>query len=499
MIIGDESVLKRGEKMTTYASNPWAIPKDRKKEMLDAGFALGLSRDEVERLSIRKKWDLLGGMPVQNGKKVNAPEPDLLPRALNLIRAGVSVVPCTRETKLPYFKVLPKDPDSDRATWNPYKETIADDETVQRWFGPADAIAIVGGAVSGGLEILDFDSPALFGPWRELVDSIAPGLYDQLPVQRTQSGGYHVCYRCATIEGNQKLAEEWVAGDDGQPKKTTLIETRGEGGYALVHPSEGYEMVQGDLESIPTITKEDRQILLASTRAFSKVADEHPKDHNSSPVDGSISRSGDAFNEQGDIMPVLEKAGWEVVFEKNEAVYLRRPGKNRGVSATWNYVPRRFYTFSTNAHAFEPEKAYQPFAVYAILEHSGDFAAAAKELAGLGYGDQTEPTYAENRSRTGKTETPKGEAKIAIPGKVPNLPEYARLTPEQKTQATTAGKWLDDYIAFASKASPLTPTSFHEAAGLFSGSLAIARRIHLPVSVKRNWIRPNLYVLFESG
>lgn len=79
---------------------------------------------------------------------------------------------------------------------------------------------------------------------------------------------------------------------------------------------------------------------------------------------------------------------------------------------------------------------------------------------------------------------------------VPALPDYARLTPAQLELATDAGAWLDDYIAFATEASPLTPRSFHEAAGLFAGSLMIARRLHLPVSTESNWIFPNLYLLF---
>jgi len=45
------------------------------------------------------------------------------------------------------------------------------------------------------------------------------------------------------------------------------------------------------------------------------------------------------------------------------------------------------YVFSSNAAPFEPGKAYGPFAVYALLEHHGDFAAAARALRAEGYGD----------------------------------------------------------------------------------------------------------------
>lgn len=88
-------------------------------------------------------------------------------------------------------------------------------------------------------------------------------------------------------------------------------------------------------------------------------------------------------------------------------------------------------------------------------------------------------------------ETPETET-----SNIPPLPDYAKLTASQIEQAQTAGQWLDNYIEFASKASPLTPLSFHEAAGLFAGSLIVARRLHLPVSTSDNWIFPNLYMLF---
>ena len=45
-------------------------------------------------------------------------------------------------------------------------------------------------------------------------------------------------------------------------------------------------------------------------------------------------------------------------------------------------------SFSSNALPFEPETAYAPFAAYSLLEHEGDFAAAANALAQQGYGQQ---------------------------------------------------------------------------------------------------------------
>ena len=45
---------------------------------------------------------------------------------------------------------------------------------------------------------------------------------------------------------------------------------------------------------------------------------------------------------------------------------------------------------SGNASPFESEKRYSKFAVYTLLEHLGDFSAAARALSAEGYGEPTE-------------------------------------------------------------------------------------------------------------
>lgn len=56
------------------------------------------------------------------------------------------------------------------------------------------------------------------------------------------------------------------------------------------------------------------------------------------------------------------------------------------------------------------------------------------------------------------------------------------------------GRWLDDYLAFAQTAAPMTPQSFHEAAGLFALSIVLGRRLVLRYSILSFY--PNLYLLW---
>jgi hypothetical protein len=248
-------------------------------------------------------------------------------------------------------------------------------------------VAIVTGAVSGGLTVLDFDAPALFAPWVEQVQPQAPALVSTLPVVQTPSGGYHVYLRCAgVVQGNQKLAV-----DPARPGgKYTLIETRGEGGYVLAPPSTGYTLLQGDLTAIPVVDARAYALLLDAARHFSRAAVAPHRPTRARPArsrDGS--RPGDDFNRRGDVLPILERHGWRRVRQRGAESYWRRPGKRLGHSATYNYGNTRcFYVFTTNAPPFEPERAYSPFAVFALLEHGGDYRAAARRLRRLGYGAQ---------------------------------------------------------------------------------------------------------------
>jgi hypothetical protein len=76
---------------------------------------------------------------------------------------------------------------------------------------------------------------------------------------------------------------------------------------------------------------------------------------------------------------------------------------------------------------------------------------------------------------------------------VPALPAEATAI---YAHAAPCGAWLDDYVAFAQQAAPMTPRLLHEAAGLFAVSAAVARRLVVKAGLLS--IYPNLYFLFVS-
>ena len=123
---------------------------------------------------------------------------ELLCAALACIKAGVSIIPIDHTTKRPATRLLPKGEDG-KPTWKPFQNAIADEPTVRRWFNAGiQSFAVVGGKVSGGLRVLDFDAPGFCERWADAVGDLANGL----PAQQTGGGGYQVLLRCPDPGGN---------------------------------------------------------------------------------------------------------------------------------------------------------------------------------------------------------------------------------------------------------------------------------------------------------
>ena len=290
----------------------------------------------------------------------------------NLINSGLSIIPITKGAKYPSVK------------WDIFQQRFATPSEYSAWSSP---IGCVCGKVSGGLVAIDFDDKgSRFLDWMNTITGIDQDLaLNKLTVQRTPSGGFHVLYRCPESKiGNVKLARKSGSQPDG---KIDLIETRGEGGQFLCEPSDGYSVIQGKLTEIKTITIEEHELLISVAKSFNERIEgkEQPKisgiEYEQSPFD-----SYDAANSP---ISILEQHGWSVSFSRGETVYLKRPGKtDKGISATWNHIPSRFYVFTTNT-AFENEHIYKPSAVYAVLEHGGNFKKAAGALIDMGYGKKT--------------------------------------------------------------------------------------------------------------
>lgn len=289
--------------------------------------------------------------------------------AISYLQHGLSVLPAKRADKRPAI-----------GSWKPYQTRLPTGTEIRAWFSnPQDGLCTITGRVSGNLEIIDFDNGGeLFDRWYKLIPS---DLQNSLAVEQTPSGGWHVIYRCeSTVSGNMKLAQR----KDGQ-KVHTLIETRGEGGLFLCAPTAGYELMQGDFTNLPVLTESERQTLLEAAWLLNEYFPEPVQQTYHS--DNSVLRPGDDYNARGNISELLKSHGWQLVNAYGDNQRWRRPDKKNGWSATLRTADNVFYVFSSNAAPFEPNKAYSPFMVYALLEHGGDCGKAAYELSRQGYGE----------------------------------------------------------------------------------------------------------------
>lgn len=263
-------------------------------------------------------------------------------------------------------------------------------------FAHATRIGIVAGRASGNVEILDFDHGPTFEVYRHLASKQYPGLLDKLPIVRSPNDGYHVYYRADVIAGNQKLATaaKQFKRRDGK-SSTVKIETRGEGGQCVAPPTPGYKQISGPLlPQIETITIEEREALLRLARSFDEAP---PKvEHNAPSIGSQEGRPGDEYNERGDSWhTILEPHGWREVGRYGDVTHWQRPGKDdKGLSATTGHCGDMLHVFSSNATPFEADSTYTKFRAYSLLNHGGDWAAAAKELGAKGYGAKQEaPKY----------------------------------------------------------------------------------------------------------
>jgi len=278
--------------------------------------------------------------------------------------------------------------------WKRFQEAPADAKTLAGWDAmfSEQFIGVSCGKASGGLEVLDFDipgkekgqEPPAYKPWCKLLKEHGhEPLLRRLTLYTTMSGGRQIMYRCPEVsDGNQKLARH---------HKETLIETRGQGGYVVCPPTPGYRFLNGNFDTIPVLTLEERNILLEAARLFDEPdpadAVAYEPTGAKSAVDGV--RPGDDYDARTTWEELLERLGWKRGRTWGDKTYWTRPGKSvrDGASAVSD---THLFVWSTNAD-LPTEKQLSKFAVYTHAYHRGDFGKAARQLAKEGYGQRSVP------------------------------------------------------------------------------------------------------------
>ncbi len=193
------------------------------------------------------------------------------------------------------------------------------DDELRQWCSKPCGWGIVGGKVSFGVEIIDFDAGELFYAWRYVA---GVELVSRLPVVKTPSNGWHIYYRCREICGNKVLAYDhasqvldtadnyietkpglWqskqkpgaklppvdcliapITGNRNKRARIKRIETRGQGGFVVCPLSPAsvhrrnvpYTQVSGPpLPEIPEITPDERRRLWNAAGEFCTIGEDY--------------------------------------------------------------------------------------------------------------------------------------------------------------------------------------------------------------------------------
>ena len=341
-------------------------------------------------------------------KKLTITNSDMRKKALALRKLGLGIIPIRVDgSKSPDGLVLPN------AEWGPYKLRLPTCAEIAKWF-PDDqraaqrGIGIVGGSVSGRLEILDIDSLELATPFRRKLDEIAPGLYEQLVRVKTPRPGMHLYYR--VLDGQTKsgkLARKPVVCD-GKLERKTLIESKGQGGYVLApgnppnchKTGRQYLLLKGpSLKQIPQLTFEEYECIRQAAKSFDLVKHKQPVrlPMMQRKIVGFGCKPWEEFNAKASWWEILEPHGWSIVKIKDDgSTYWRHPAASANYSAVTGPEDGDSYlrVFSTNTvfddvltenEATQEGSCYSKFDAFKRLNYQDDFHAALRAIERLGY------------------------------------------------------------------------------------------------------------------
>lgn len=301
-------------------------------------------------------------------------------QALTYHAAGLKVIPFYNKDDS--SKAFPKD-------YARYRDAQSEQDIYNLFNLPSDGIALL---CTNGIEAIDIDTK--HDPTGQVVAELTP-IFERLEmpavIQKTKSGGLHIIYRCDQPGPNDKLARR-------EGCKEAMIETRGQGGLLFVAPTPGYQILHGDLLNIPHAEQATRNALIDACRHMNApeklVTFDLPQAPESKASTGL--KSWEAYDKDTDVLDMMQHYGWTIVTRSGDFVRLNRPGAKhaKGIDGSVNVKDNYFYPFSTSEN-FEVNKGYKPSAVYAIMEHAGDYKAAARDLYHQGYGDRIEQVEAQ--------------------------------------------------------------------------------------------------------
>lgn len=235
----------------------------------------------------------------------------------------------------------------------------------------------------------------------ELLD-FAPDLFAKLYIEETPSGGRHYFYKTKEIRAKRILAhiidpDQPLAEQLDHPKFKPLIEFQGANALCRCWPTEDFVPVRGDMLNLSVLEPHEVNLLEHIAALFETRPEETVRD-----IPRAVRVSGDTPGNDyanritlPEVCDMFERHGWSYK-QRGHRIYLRRPGAK---TKNWDADIKNglFMSFSSSVSDFVTGEGYNFFRCYTILEHGGDFKAAARALREQGFGGETTVSLTNNQ------------------------------------------------------------------------------------------------------
>lgn len=302
-------------------------------------------------------------------------------------------------------KIGNTDVSQQKRPWHKWKELQTKKATLKQaihFLENSKRVGIACGLASMNTEVIDVDDSSIWDDF--YADLLAYFDYQShlIKVIKTKKG-YHIYFRNqfdmtdppedVSNYGNQVLARHKKDSDNNRLPR---IETRGQGGYVVAPPSEGYSFMNGsDFSDIPNWTIADREAVFAIARSYNLDYEEaHSLKSDRSNYEYK-NTPWDEYNRDPSfpwIKDLIAK-GWKVIPSPDKSkIYFLRPGDSTAEqSGNYHIEKGIFWVWSTSSE-FESSKAYTPALLKCQLTYGKiDAESLAKNVADLlelGYGQK---------------------------------------------------------------------------------------------------------------
>ncbi len=262
-------------------------------------------------------------------------------------------------------------------------DATTDAAQIRAWWTarPDCNIAIATGAP--GPDVADFDTGDDGRGFTALATLTTAGLIEGHGMMtETRSGGLHV-YFAGTSQRNSTLRSKHLANP-------APVDFRAAGGYVLAPPSYveaddkragHYKILSPGAGQPGFIDWRIARDVVRPPPPFRQPAAEK------AALTGDRERAGDDYAARTSWPQILAPHGWRQIRQAGNARYWCRPGKTGRFISASTRDDGGLWVFSTSTE-FDADTMYSKFGACAVLEHGGDYKAAAAALRRDGFGTQ---------------------------------------------------------------------------------------------------------------